>query len=216
MLSGVRAKFDLTQRRFGRLTVVAFDHRAAVPGGTRLFWRCHCDCGGHKTVETGRLKQGRTVSCGHCDKPGGSRTEWPGYSSLKAARSRCDNPHNKAFPDYGGRGIRVCERWRNGDGLKTGFECFFDDMGPRPDGMSLDRIDNDGDYEPGNCRWATKRQQQQNQRRAIYADIGGVNVPLTKYVERLGLTYETIRFLVRNRGQTVGDAARGYLARAAS
>lgn len=199
---------------FGRLTVVEFDHRERCPSGTRIYWRCRCSCGVEKVINANRLFMGRNVSCGTCPKPGGSRSEWPGYSSLKGAIGRCYNPHNASYHDYGMRGIEVCDRWRFGTDGKTGFECFFEDMGPRPSGKTLDRIRVEGNYEPSNCRWATKKQQQQNQRRAIYANIGGVPVPLKKYVARVGLCYETIRFIVRKKGLPVTEAARGVIARA--
>lgn len=206
---------DLTGRLFGRLTVVRFDHREHYPGGTKIFWLCKCSCGAEKVINANRLCMGRSVSCGTCEKPGGNREDWPGYSSLKGAVGRCYNPRNTAYKDYGGRGIGICDRWRFGADGKTGFECFYEDMGPRPLGKTLDRIQVGGDYEPSNCRWATKKQQQQNQRRAIYADIGGVPVPLKKYAARVGLCYETIRFIVRKKGLPVTEAARGVIARAA-
>lgn len=208
----VNDKNNIIGLRSGQLTVVAFSHRESRPGLTRLFWRCRCDCGSEKVLLGQKLREGKAKSCGSCEKPGGNRTDWPGYSSLKAALARCGNPKNRAYPDYGGRGIRVCDRWTHGDGVKTGFECFFEDIGPRPSpDHSIDRIETDGHYEPGNCRWSTKKVQQQNQRRAIYAMVGGVKVPLKKYVARTGLCYETIRFLVRKKGLTVNEASRQYM-----
>jgi hypothetical protein len=196
---------------YGRLTAVSFAHREYYPGGTRVFWNCRCDCGTEKVLCGNKLSSRKYMSCGSCQKPGGNRSGWPGYSSLKGAIGRCYNPNNTAFSDYGGRGIGVCDRWRFGEGGLTGFECFSADMGPRPQGKTLDRIDVDGHYEPGNCRWASKPEQQQNQRRAIYAVIGGVNVPLKTYACRTGLNYESLRFRVRHHGETVTEAARSVL-----
>lgn len=211
-MSGKRV--DLVGKQYGRLTVVSFGHQKRVENGTRLYWNCKCECGALKRVCAARLRSGKAKSCGQCEKPGGNRISWPGYSSLRSAVARCYNPHNVAYANYGGRGTRICDRWLYGTGDSTGFECFFADMGPRPSlGHSLDRIDVNGDYEPGNCRWATKKVQQQNQRRAIYANIGGVNVPLKAYVARLGLCYETLRRKVRKLDMTVQQAARDTMRR---
>lgn len=216
MAEAIRPKFDLTGSTFGRLTVLEFAFRKHRPTATNLHWRCACECGNESIVVANRLRSGHTKSCGKCEKPGGLRTEWPGYSSWKAAAMRCGNRNHRAFADYGGRGISMCDRWRFGQDGKTGFECFFQDMGPRPDGLTLDRINIDGNYEPGNCRWANRSTQQQNQRRAIYVEIGGVKVPLKKYVRRLGLCYESVRFKVRKKGLTPLAAVRHFVrARAA-
>ncbi len=92
--------------------------------------------------------------------------------------NRCRNPNNRAFADYGGRGIAVCERW-------LVFENFLSDMGDKPEGMSIDRIDNDGNYEPSNCRWATVAEQQRNRRNVV---LDGVSVSLLRYMRKRGET----------------------------
>ncbi len=90
------------------------------------------------------------------------------YAILKAAIQRCENSKSCSYKNYGGRGISVCDRWKHGEDGKTGFECFIQDIGPRPNSrLSLDRIDNEGNYEPGNCRWATTKQQMNNRRPRI-------------------------------------------------
>lgn len=114
------------------------------------------------------------------------KTKPPLYNVWQSMRDRCSNPRSKAFPDYGGRGIRVCERWQKS------YADFASDMGPRPDGWSIDRIDNDGDYTPENCRWADKRTQQRNQRRAVYVEVEGVRYRAIELAERHGLKTETI------------------------
>lgn len=207
---------DRAGQRIGRLTIVSFARREHYDGGTKIFWLCRCDCGAEKVINAVKFSANKAMSCGGCPKPGGSRTKWSGYSSLKAAKSRCLNPKHKAYPEYGGRGITICDRWLNGADGRTGFECFFDDMGPRPVGKTLDRIEVKGNYEPSNCRWATKREQQQNQRRAIYYNVGGVQVPLKKYARRLGICYESVRFRVRKHNETVSEAVRGLLSRRAA
>ena len=110
----------------------------------------------------------------------------PLYCVWQSMRDRCSNPRAKSFPDYGGRGIRVCERWQNS------YADFASDMGPRPDGWSIDRVDNDGDYTPDNCRWADRRTQQRNQRRAVYVEIEGTRYRAIELAEANGLKTATV------------------------
>ena len=122
----------------------------------------------------------------------------PFYNVWQSMRDRCSNPRAKQFSDYGGRGIRVCDRWQNS------YANFAADMGPRPDGFSLDRIDNDGDYAPGNCRWADRKTQQRNQRRAVYVVIEGIRHRAIELADASGLKVDTI---VKRAGQglSLGD-----------
>jgi hypothetical protein len=159
---------DITGHRYGRLTVV---ERAGRNAGNYILWRCRCDCGGETLATSNPLRMGGIASCGclyaetrmgalrHGQARGGrggvNRT--PAYRSWRAMLDRCYQPTVAGYQYYGGSGITVCDRWRE-------FANFLADMGARPDGMSLDRIDPFGNYEPGNCRWATAHEQSMNTR----------------------------------------------------
>ncbi len=160
-------------RNYGLLCVLCRDEsRGPASNGRRVFWVCRCSCGNKISVTGHELASGDTKSCGclkaaagarmkesHGSAGGKTKRPTPTYYSWQAAKSRCTNMRNWKFPKYGGRGITMCDHWL------TSFEAFLADMGPRPAGHTLDRFPNqNGNYEPGNCRWATPREQRLNQR----------------------------------------------------
>lgn len=187
---------NLTGQRYGRLTVTGY----AGGDGKHSYWWCRCDCGTEAKVSANKLRKAHTKSCG-CLSADVCRSSFtthgmsrdPLYNVWAKMRNRCSSTKDPAFPDYGGRGIRVCQRWINGDGSREGFACFLDDMGPKPSpSHSLDRIDNNGDYTPENCRWATKTEQARNRRSNYRVTMGGRSCALSEACEQLGLPFALV------------------------
>lgn len=166
---------------------------------------CICECGKIKTVDSRNLLGGKSKSCGCLRKElhtthGMSREGSREYSCWLAIRQRCLNPNDPRFKDYGGRGISLCERWLD-------FENFLKDMGPRPAGCSIDRSDNSLGYQPDNCRWATRKQQQNNTRRCVVLTFGGESMTATQWAERIGIKPHTLLTRIK-RGWSTEKALR--------
>lgn len=189
-------KIDLAGKRFGRLCVISMAAKRSKTG--RIQWNCLCDCGTSCVISGYYLLRGSTSSCG-CLQSEKSREKlrklntthgmWnaPGYDIWNAMISRCNNPNNKRYCDYGGRGIRVCERWLN-------VKNFLADIGEKPTDLTLDRIDNNKGYSPDNCRWATPSEQSRNQRLRKDNKTGirgvGWNKATKKYIAHIRVNYK--------------------------
>lgn len=183
-----RARTDIVGQRFGRLVVTGL----TASGGRRKA-EAICDCGTHFTTEVHSIVGGRTKSCGclrikHGHAVAGVAS--PTYNSWAMMHDRCRNPNDERFAHYGGRGIKVCERW-------SSFPAFLEDMGERPPGRSIDRIDTDGNYEPGNCRWATVQEQNLNRRASITLNVGGEAVTLKEACRIFCRDYQRARAMIK-------------------
>ena len=181
-MSHSRVKVEMIGRRFGRLVVLVECPARNVRG--HILYACQCDCGVSKEVLGASLRSGGTTSCGcvHRDavvKHGLDGT--PTHKSWLSMRSRCSDKNSPNYFRYGGRGISVCQRWSE-------FSNFLDDMGARPKGMSLDRLDTNGNYEPSNCRWADAKTQANNRRNNIRVRIGDRVVGIGEFTLASGLT----------------------------
>ncbi len=174
---------------FGRLTVID-----RAPNNKRGWsvWNCRCACGNSKCVSANSLKSGNTSSCGCLRKEllvARSETHGmhgtPVYIVWCNMRNRCNNHKNHSYKNYGGRGIKVCKRWGS-------FEKFLTDMGERPEGKCIERIDNNGGYTPENCRWATARQQANNKRNNHLVTYNGATLTLAQWGRKTGIRDRTL------------------------
>jgi len=186
------ARIDLTNYVFGRLTVV---HSAGQDKNGLYVWLCRCVCGSDRIVRGQDLRRGKQISCG-CHKSDqlyvrnlkhGAAGTRP-YRIWKGMKSRCLNPRVSSFIDYGGRGIKICERWVNS------FEAFWADMKTGyADNLEIDRIDHNGNYEPTNCRWVSKSTQNRNTRQNHYVDTPFGRITIAEFSERTGIEYDKIK-----------------------
>lgn len=197
---------NLVGMKFNRLTVLEF---AGTTLGRAAIWRCQCDCGNITNVRASKLKNNIIKSCGcykkeqwirdhtthgHSSKQKKSST----YSSWLNMKARCSNSSCHEYHNYGGRGISICERWNS-------FENFLSDMGECPDGLSLDRIDNNGNYEPSNCRWANAVVQGNNRRNNRRITYNGETKTLSEWSRILDMNWFTL-FHRLKAGISVEDA----------
>lgn len=193
---------DMVGRRFGRLTVVAFAPRETGP----RYWHCICDCTRNKTVKGAHLRRGLTQSCGYKkDQTSKARrthgmSGTPEYSIWTNMKDRCLNKAGRSYKDWGGRGITICDEWRDS------FEAFYADMGPRPGPeYELDRENNEGPYCKTNCRWTTLDVQLNNKRNNVNLTIDGITCTVAQWSRETDVTEQTIHKRLK-RGWNAADA----------
>lgn len=204
---------DLTNKKFNKLLVL----KRSPKRSSCAYWVCQCDCGNIKTISSNSLKSGQ-ISCG-CSKYEGAaergrfvgklpkthckmltlkfKKEYLTWNNIKA---RCKQKKLRCYSSYGGRGIKVCESWINN------FEQFLNDMGPAPTPKhTIDRINNDGNYEPENCRWATRNVQALNTSKNLFFEKNGLRMSITQWSKYLGGAPQLIRMRL-TKGWTLEDA----------
>jgi hypothetical protein len=182
---------DLVGRIFGRLRVIAFDH---MDKNSNSYWLCECECGNQSIVRRGHLLSGDTVSCG-CNLVDFNKKTHTAhgmsnkhmYRSWYSMKHRCNNPNAANYGGYGGRGITVCDEWND-------FNNFYNwsmSHGYKP-GLSIDRINNNDGYDPGNCRWATSSEQANNKRDTIFVTYNGQTHSVAEWARLFNVVYSTL------------------------
>jgi len=193
---------NLTGKTFGLLTVIAFKETDLK----NSFWECLCKCGNVKVIKGRNMTSGTAVSCGCLRKENsikaatkhGQAGKTRTYRIWQNMLSRCFNEKSTGYYRYGGRGIKVCARW-------CIFLNFFEDMGEAVGDLSINRIDNDGNYEPGNCQWATQKEQARNTSRTVLLDYQGEIKKQKELCEEFGVSYNMVRKRIK-RGWNAQDA----------
>jgi len=199
---------DLSHKTFSRLTV-----QDCVVLDQQTYWYCTCSCGNEQYVRSASLRSGKTKSCGCLQKESAAKhivttkkhsthklSDSNEHAIWQAMKQRCHNPNNRQYKNYGGRGIYVCDRW------KESFENFYSDMGPKPQGLTLDRIDNNGPYTPENCHWTTPKEQARNLRKNRIVTYKGRTLPLVTLCDELNLKHKPIYKRIFERGWDVKKA----------
>jgi len=191
---------EIIGKKFGMLT--ALKHVGETSLG-RYRFECLCDCG--KTVIRGQdsLTRGSSISCG-CQRFEKYRTHGmtntPTFGSWQSIIARCERPSSISYQYYGAKGVTVCERWRHS------FEAFLEDMGPRPNGMSIDRINSTGNYEPGNCRWATITEQNNNKSDTRLITFNGKTMNMSAWAKEIGTSPSSLHSRIAYMGMSIEDA----------
>lgn len=205
---------NLLGETFGRLTVIAPADKKILPCGNKVtMWLCKCACGTIKAIPAQNLKKGKTKSCGCLNSELSrsrrlihsgtiNRTRERLYDIWRAMKERCYNPQNISYPNYGGRGIQVCNCWKSdfSEFKKWALENGYSDK------MSIDRVDTNGNYEPSNCRWATRKQQNNNTRHNTMIYAFGKTLTLSQWSDETGISAGVISARIKRLKWNVEDA----------
>lgn len=178
---------DLQGKKFGRLTVI---EKAGKDKARNILWKCKCDCGNYLIIKACDIKRGHSVSCGCYQKERASEAnKIHGKSNTKLhyvwtdMLKRCENPKHHAYKWYGGKGVKVCDEWKE----FVGFEKWALENGYKA-GLTIDRIDGNGDYCPQNCRWATRKQQSNNLSTCVFFEFMGERLNITQFCEKYSVS----------------------------
>ncbi len=184
--NGAKRKLDITGMRFRSLVAL---ERVSTKS-KKAYWKCKCDCGNESFVYLGHLRSGNTKSCGCLHRKLGGKSNTRTYKTYKNMMSRCYNNKCSHYKGYGGAGITVCDRWRDS------YLNFLEDMGERPDGTSIDRIDPSGNYIKSNCRWATAKEQCRNRKSNRILKHKGISATVAEWSEITGIGKYTISWRI--------------------
>lgn len=178
-----RDGLELAGQKYGRWLVI---EKGDLDSRGNVLWLCRCECGTERFVRGSEIYLGNSTSCG-CTRRRHGMTGSRTWKSWDAMKQRCLNPNSPDYPRYGAMGIKVCDRW-----LK--IDEFLADMGERPEGKTIDRIDNSGNYEPGNCRWATASEQQFNKRSNLKLEYQGQIRSIVELSNESGVPLKVLRW----------------------
>ena len=194
-----RRRLDLINQRFGKLIVIK---EAGIRKGHALCL-CQCDCGKQKIVQGRLLVQAKTKSCGCLNHGDTTPKRTKEYISWQKMKSRCLDPNNSHYENYGGKGITVYQRWKND------YTAFLSDMGRCPQGMTLGRLDNSKDFSPGNCRWEPRKKQALNRKRTVFLEYKGISLCQEDWARLLGVSRTTIQ-RHRAKGELIEDMIKHF------
>ena len=196
---------DESGNRYGNISVLSL--AAAVPGNPGAMWLCRCEsCGRELTIRGRALRFNQPTACIACCKHKHEESKSPEYDVWFCMIRRCGNPTAINYRHYGGRGISVCKRWREGTAKLHPFQCFLADMGRRPDAKhSLDRIDGNGNYRPGNTRWASREVQANNRVNNVRVKVGGRKLTITEAARHFDVPPSKLRYRM-SKGLSVTEA----------